>query len=421
MFRFDPASGLLVPQQFLSQAGLDPNGNEAGDQFGASLTAADFDGDEVVDLAVGPSTDEAGYAEDAGAVFIFKGGASLLCPPEAPFTLNGVVETYFTNARFGTALAIGDFNADGRATGGRQPLKSRGFGYPPVGVCLCLSAGRLQGSRLLSDLGRTAIPMLCGGLDTDGDLFGRRLAAGDFNADGTADLAIGAPGKALVIWDQQPVNSPESGAVYTFVGSANPSVPSLLAKYQSLTDVALGSHYAGDRFGSALAAGDFTGDGVADLGGGAPGESPFLDPQSGAVHLFRAASTGQRVELAYERALTQVAVPAAGLSPNRDGDLFGTALVVGDLYGDGAGDVAVGSPGDTLQRTVRVSTVGGRRGLPLRWPRRPVADGCTAGQPQRRHLSTFARPHRHVPRCLPQRFGQRPPPPTAWHATRYPN
>jgi len=37
-----------------------------------------------------------------------------------------------------------------------------------------------------------------GGAPQDGDLFGRALAAGDFDADGRMDLAIGVPGETSV-------------------------------------------------------------------------------------------------------------------------------------------------------------------------------------------------------------------------------
>src|SRR5712691_7066302 len=94
------------------------------------------------------------------------------------------------------------------------------------------------------------------------------IAKGDFNGDGFADLAVGVP-------DEDLGSIVDGGSVNIIYGSANglttttAGIPA--AQFWSLSFIGLnGGSRAGDRFGAALAAGDFNGDGFSDLAIGIP-------------------------------------------------------------------------------------------------------------------------------------------------------
>src|SRR4029453_5665200 len=112
------------------------------------------------------------------------------------------------------------------------------------------------------------------------DSFGSSLAAGDFNNDGFADLAAGAPFEA--------VGSVQAGAVSVWYGSRG----GLTATGGRLFTQVGGAVESGDQFGSALAAGDFNNDGFADLAVGAPGEGVGGAGQAGAVSVLPGSAGG---------------------------------------------------------------------------------------------------------------------------------
>jgi hypothetical protein len=117
----------------------------------------------------------------------------------------------------------------------------------------------------------------------------------------------------------------------------------------------------GDRFGAALAAGDFDGDGLDDLAIGAPGEDllPFTW-DAGTIHVVFSGFFGR---LSRRVTLTQGEVDPAELfdpkpseSPEID-DEYGAALVSGDFDGDRFDDLAVGAPGEYLAGHERAGAV----------------------------------------------------------------
>ncbi len=85
---------------------------------------------------------------------------------------------------------------------------------------------------------------------------------GDFNGDGFGDLAVAAPGENAA-----------AGAVHVLPGSASGLSSTGSQFFTQNTGGIADSQEPGDLFGASLAVGDLTGDGIADLAVGAPGEN----------------------------------------------------------------------------------------------------------------------------------------------------
>ena len=94
-----------------------PGKNEAGDGFGNSLVSGDFDADGFADLAIGIPGEDVGSLSDAGAVVVLRGSRSGLTSRGAETVRqgrDGLPSGPSHYEEFGTSLAAGDVNGDGR-------------------------------------------------------------------------------------------------------------------------------------------------------------------------------------------------------------------------------------------------------------------------------------------------------------------
>jgi len=172
-----------------------------------------------------------------------------------------------------------------------------------------------------------------------GDRFGAALASGDFDGDGFTDLAVGVP-------FEDSGTATDSGTVEIIHGSAAGLVADA-EHWNQDSDGIIDTTETGDRLGAALAAGDLDGDGDDDLALGAPAEGVGPTPDAGAVSVIYGSPTG--LEATNNQLWHQ---NSAGIGEAAEsGDSFGAALAIGDLDGDGDGDLAVGAPAEEVGTT----------------------------------------------------------------------
>jgi FG-GAP repeat len=305
---------------------------EAGDLFGWALAAGDFNNDGFADLAVGAPGEDIGSIRDAGAVDVLYGSASGLTPAgsrafwQGTGGAAGVLEA---GDLLGSALAAGDFNNDRSA--------DLAVGAPGEDIGTITDAGAVDvqyGSASgLTPAGSRAFWQGTGGaagvLEAT-DAFGSALAAGDFNRDGFADLAVGVPTESIGI--------SVAGAVDVLYGSASGLTPSGSRVFWQGASGVPGLAQVADLFGSALAAGDFNHDGFADLGVGVPGDEVSGAGNPGAIDVLYGSAGG--LTGTGSRGFWQGTGGAAGAAENDDG--FGSALAAGDFNHNGFDDLAIG-------------------------------------------------------------------------------
>ncbi len=168
----------------------------------------------------------------------------------------------------------------------------------------------------------------------ENDHFGDALASGDFNGDGYLDLAVGVPREGFS-------GHVDAGAVQVFYGSSDGLDPVTDQIWTQDSAVSEGSAEDNERFGTALAAGDFNGDGYTDLAISAVRETVGMFPMTmaGAVNVLYGSATG--LSSNSTQVWSQNSPGIAEIA--EDNDSFGVALTTGDFNGDGYADLAVGT------------------------------------------------------------------------------
>ena len=321
--------------------------------FGEVLAAGDFNGDGYDDLA---ASEAEGYDPTAkvhaGGVWVIPGsGTGLRLDSAKHFNQSspGVPGASEKEDWFGSALAAGDINGDGR-----DDLAIGAYGesigsirYAGAVTVLYGGTGGLTGTGAQQlHQNQAAVP----GSAERGDHFGWTLAIGKVNDNRYADLVIGAP------QENKSSSSTGSGMLTLMWGSASGVK---LSGATSVTGAALrkatgrSDSYVWD-LGMALAVGDVNGDGLGEVIAGAPyAQSP--KGNEGMVAVFTGRTGGAGLSSSAVKLFSQRTAGVPG-SPEA-GDLFGATLAVGDVTGDGRADVLVGAPGEAIGTKAEAGTI----------------------------------------------------------------
>ena len=336
-------------------------GENAGDQFGSSLSGGDANGDGYGDVVVGAVN----YNVGRGRAYAYYGSpADLAAAP----TATRAAPTPASNEYYGNSVAsAGDVDGDGYTdviVGAPGTNGSQGRAYLYQGTATGLattpsplnepnagpdsnfgfnvaSAGDVNGDgyadvivgafRANNGAGRaylyrgtssglaTALPVIRTlnepNAATDNSFGVSVASAGDVDGDGYGDVIIGAYR-----------SNGNQGRAYLYRGSA----AGLATTPTTLTEPSAGT---GNYFGVSVAGvGDVDGDGYADVLVGAHGTSSF----QGRAYLYRGSPTGLATTP------TTLAAPGAAVSNSYYGYSVASA---GDVNGDGYADVLVGAYG----------------------------------------------------------------------------
>jgi hypothetical protein len=354
------------PDGFLSQGAYFwrplnvPGASFAGNRVGSSLACGNFDGDSYGDLAIGIPGE---WASRGTIVVLYGSGAGLFNKFGSFFDQNAIQgESMEAGDRFGEALAAGDFDGDDHddlAIGvpgedvpsglrspssprGRDDIKDAGMVHVLFGFSGGLEAATAQ----------TFSPVTPGACCVKGSAhYGAALAAGDFDEDGVADLAIGAPYSDV----GPPKDTTEgAGAAHVLRGEAGIGLALTWQAHLDQAVLVATTPRSEELFGFSLAVGNFDGVRGDDLAIGAPLEKLDTDFEDegvqeagegyGAVHVVY--FSGQKLIIASSSLKLEDEFHGFGDGLG-DHNKFGWSLAAGNFDGEHSDDLAVGLPGQS--------------------------------------------------------------------------
>ncbi|MCP3973271.1 MAG: hypothetical protein GY720_02120 [bacterium] len=160
--------------------------------------------------------------------------------------------------------------------------------------------------------------------------FGHAVALGDFDGDGYADVATGAPADTVDGIER-------AGSVHIFYGKATGLGKARDRVFDRGQSGIKADPETQDHFGAVLSVGDFNGDGYDDLAIGVPSAEVAGLNSAGEIHLLMGSAVGLRAS--GDRVLHRNKAGVKGSA--EQWQKFGHSLTSGDFDGDGYDDLVV--------------------------------------------------------------------------------
>ncbi len=334
------ATGVLNIADFAAADGFIIQGDPANDSLGISVsTVGDVNSDGIDDLIIGSGGTNA-EGTYTGVIYVIWGKAGVTRPnldtseftTSDGFIIHGAAEDDFAGWSVADA---GDINGDGIADltvgafGNDAGGSNAGVGYVIWG-----KAGATRTNIDASEF-TTNDGFIIQGAAADNGLGWSVAAAGDINADGIADLVVGAIGND--------VGGSAAGASYVIWGKTGATRTNIDTENFAVGDgfVIQGSS-VGDGLGwSVSAAGDINNDGYDDLIVGALYRDA-ADTYAGTAYVIwgRAGATRANIDTAALAASDGFIISG----PGKDAYLGSSVSGAGDVNNDGYDDLIIGAP-----------------------------------------------------------------------------
>lgn len=292
-----------------------------GGGAGYSVVVGDLDGDGIHDLAIGAPSDNA-----AGQVHVFLGRANPrgvvdLATRPADVTIRGEAP----DDRFGSSLAIGDINGDGKADLIIGAPAADASNAPDSGKVYAVFGALAQGAYDIAKI--ASLKIVGAGRD---DRLGASVAVGKIGeASAPESLIIGAP-----LFDVPGTAAPltNAGCVYGFFGGS--TLAGIIDLGAWSADFTIAGVVAEGQLGYSLATGNFNSDDSADIAIGAPAADSGSFKAAGIVYLVPGSQSLKGAIRSFQMFNGADSGVSAGLS-----------VAMGDLNGDGLAELIIGAPG----------------------------------------------------------------------------